>query len=356
MADNMANGNKRDNINGDKSDSINKSDSKSEKNDINDKNDKNDNNIKNEKRDKSDDSGNQDNAGKVDNGVVDGSVLLSDPPVNSSQSMILGVGLETGKPRFSAINIPKHLFAGADGKDSKDGGVKSSSGNGEEKDERKEKEGDFIAANSLNKDDVGEKKENDNEFGSNPSSESHITNVKRTSQIELDDSEVAADGDNAVLLTRKTTKFLANSILNTYIDPPTPIYNVEPSDFFAVTEPTLSIFDAQVPKHRFKVLIKGKSAVGKTCFVNNLCGKDVPSRHASTLGLQVSVVNWLLNGKDGIEEIELNLYDGNIDGLTILPDCILYLVSAVDQKSLEFLQDEEIETKVKCVVLTKYSS
>ena len=131
-------------------------------------------------------------------------------------------------------------------------------------------------------------------------------------------------------------------------------YSVEATEFYALNEPTLSIFDAQVPKNRFKILLRGKSGVGKTSFINSLCNKEVPSRHNSTLGIQVSVANWLINGKSSIEELELNLYDGDTENFNMQPDCILYFVSAIDQKSLQMLEDEEVNCKVKCVVMTKY--
>ena len=119
---------------------------------------------------------------------------------------------------------------------------------------------------------------------------------------------------------------------------------------------TLSIFDAQLPKFRCKVGVRGITGCGKTSLISNICGKEIPLRHNHTFGLQVSVTNWYIQRDSRVEGIEFEFYDGQVEGFSITFDIILYVLSASDSNSQDVINpnsDEMNSKHVACIVLAK---
>ncbi|KAJ8401276.1 hypothetical protein AAFF_G00385070 [Aldrovandia affinis] len=123
---------------------------------------------------------------------------------------------------------------------------------------------------------------------------------------------------------------------------------------------------------RYKVLISGKSGVGKTALAARLAGLDIPRMHYDTTGIETTVLFWPVKLRDNgrVLFFRLQLWDCGENALRrfdhLLPSCkeqvdaILFLFSFTDRASFEDLSNqiargsEPSDNVVKLVVGTKF--
>ncbi|XP_062853058.1 ciliogenesis and planar polarity effector 2 [Trichomycterus rosablanca] len=123
---------------------------------------------------------------------------------------------------------------------------------------------------------------------------------------------------------------------------------------------------------RYKVLLSGKSGVGKTTLAARLAGLDMPSMHYETTGIETSVVWWPVKLRESGRKLffQFQLWDCGESAMHrfdhMLPSCkeqvdaILFLFSFTDSNSFEDISNhmsritEPSESLVRLVVGTKF--
>ncbi|XP_053379514.1 ciliogenesis and planar polarity effector 2-like isoform X2 [Mercenaria mercenaria] len=119
--------------------------------------------------------------------------------------------------------------------------------------------------------------------------------------------------------------------------------------FGLLERPPLS---AHIEEVRYKILLSGKTGVGKTCTVAKLTGHDIPKTHTETAGIQTSTCYWPVKVSDlnKVMLFRLQLWDTG-DGACkkfdhILPACtdkvdaVLFLFSIIDKSSFDELHQQ----------------
>lgn len=97
----------------------------------------------------------------------------------------------------------------------------------------------------------------------------------------------------------------------------------------------------------FKVVVVGREGCGKTCTVASLAGREAPSAHEETRGVQVADVRWAFRSASNgaVTGAEMHLWDAGSGALERFPylardaaeaaDAALYVCSALDAASLD---------------------
>jgi len=124
---------------------------------------------------------------------------------------------------------------------------------------------------------------------------------------------------------------------------------------------------------KYKICVVGKSGVGKSATVANLCGLSIPNSHADTPGLQVNTTYWLtrLKHTQNVLLFQLQFWEGGESSAKrfdhVLPACkdksdaILFLFSHVNKNSFTELPqlmsrmiDDEGDDVCRLVMGTKF--
>ncbi|KAI0238330.1 Ciliogenesis and planar polarity effector 2 [Lamellibrachia satsuma] len=100
-------------------------------------------------------------------------------------------------------------------------------------------------------------------------------------------------------------------------------------------------------EYEYKVFVSGKSGVGKSAAVANLCGSDIPTVHSETPGIQTSIVYWPAKIVDinRVVMFKLHFWDAGENALKkfdhVLPACkervdaVVLMFSFADKSSFE---------------------
>ncbi|XP_051752488.1 ciliogenesis and planar polarity effector 2 isoform X1 [Ctenopharyngodon idella] len=123
---------------------------------------------------------------------------------------------------------------------------------------------------------------------------------------------------------------------------------------------------------RYKVLISGKTGVGKSALAARLAGLDLPKMHYETTGIETTVVFWPVRLKDTgrvlffrfelweCGESAMRRFDHMLPSCKEQVDAILFLFSFTDRGSFDDLSNqisritESLDRVVKLVVGTKF--
>ncbi|KAM3835992.1 ciliogenesis and planar polarity effector 2-like [Diretmus argenteus] len=140
-------------------------------------------------------------------------------------------------------------------------------------------------------------------------------------------------------------------------------------DFGLLESPVMPPHSAVDTVH-YKIFLSGKSGVGKTALAARLSGRNVPSMHYETTGIETRVVYWPVKLRESARVLffRLQLWDCGENALRrfdhFLPSCkervdaILFLFSFTDRTSFDDLSHQIEATAsdqvVKLVVGTKF--
>lgn len=109
---------------------------------------------------------------------------------------------------------------------------------------------------------------------------------------------------------------------------------------------------AHIEEARYKILLSGKTGVGKTCTVAKLTGHDIPKTHTETAGIQTSTCYWPVKVIDLNKVMLFQLqfwdtgegackkYDHILPACTDKVDGILFLFSIIDKSSFDELHQQ----------------
>ncbi|XP_078803156.1 ciliogenesis and planar polarity effector 2 isoform X1 [Oryzias latipes] len=120
----------------------------------------------------------------------------------------------------------------------------------------------------------------------------------------------------------------------------------------------------------YKVFMSGKGGVGKTALAARLAGRNLPSMHHETTGIETTVVYWPAKLRDSgrVLFFRLQLWDCGENALRrfdhLLPSCreqadaVLFLFSFIDRTSFDDLSNQTAKwndpSVVKVVIGTKF--
>uniref|UniRef100_A0A8C7XQK5 Ciliogenesis and planar polarity effector 2 n=1 Tax=Oryzias sinensis TaxID=183150 RepID=A0A8C7XQK5_9TELE len=120
----------------------------------------------------------------------------------------------------------------------------------------------------------------------------------------------------------------------------------------------------------YKVFVSGKGGVGKTTLAARLAGRNLPSMHHETTGIETTVVYWPAKLRDSgrVLFFRLQLWDCGENALRrfdhLLPSCreqadaVLFLFSFIDRTSFDDLSNQTAKwndpSVVKVVIGTKF--
>uniref|UniRef100_A0A3P9I917 Ciliogenesis and planar polarity effector 2 n=1 Tax=Oryzias latipes TaxID=8090 RepID=A0A3P9I917_ORYLA len=120
----------------------------------------------------------------------------------------------------------------------------------------------------------------------------------------------------------------------------------------------------------YKVFMSGKGGVGKTTLAARLAGRNLPSMHHETTGIETTVVYWPAKLRDSgrVLFFRLQLWDCGENALRrfdhLLPSCreqadaVLFLFSFIDRTSFDDLSNQTAKwndpSVVKVVIGTKF--
>ncbi|XP_064643123.1 ciliogenesis and planar polarity effector 2-like isoform X2 [Lineus longissimus] len=125
--------------------------------------------------------------------------------------------------------------------------------------------------------------------------------------------------------------------------------NLQKRKVFGLLEKPSVPLASSLEEYKYKILIYGKTGVGKTSTVAKLSGNDIPSSHCETPGIQVTEIYWPAKVVEynKVVMFELEIWDAGENSMKkfdhILPalkekaDGILFLFSCTDKSSFQDL-------------------